>query len=106
MEKTQDNPYYKGYIEGYRDGVRDACCGKTPKTIGNDIINLPIKVMALSTRANNCLSRAGCIYIADVAALNEHTIATMRNMGSKTAAEIAHWLDTHGLCYSAWSAYL
>lgn len=45
-------------------------------------------------------------YIADVVALSEHSIATMRNLGVKTASEIAHWLQDHEICYSAWRKYL
>lgn len=106
MQKNQDDHYYKGYIAGYRDGMTDAASGKTAAITESDVINLPIKGMALSTRAYNCLARADCVYIADVAALSEITIATMRNLGPKTASEIAHWLDEHGIRYSAWSRFL
>lgn len=106
MEKTKENLYYKGYIAGYRDGICDAACGKNRVNIENDITRLPIIAMALSSRAQNCLHRAGCTYIADVAALSDYTIATMRNLGAKSASEIACWLDAHGICYTAWSKYL
>lgn len=105
MKAAQDDLYYKGYIAGYRDGISDAASGVTTKMIESDIANLRIKAMALSTRAHNCLLRAGCAYISDVMAFNEHTITTTRNIGAKTASEIARWLDEHGICYSAWSKY-
>ncbi|MBQ6840464.1 MAG: hypothetical protein IJO45_07195 [Oscillospiraceae bacterium] len=106
MNELQDGLYYKGYIAGYRDGIEDALNGRNRIADKNNILNLPIKAMSLSMRASNCLRLAGCIYIADVAALNEQAIATMRRLGVKTASEIAHWLDEHGICYSAWSKYL
>ena len=106
MEQSQNDPYYRGYIAGYRDGIKDGSCGKSASTVESDIVNLPIQAMALSTRAKNCLSQAGCKYIEDVASLNARTIAQIRNLGAKTASEIAHWLDSHGICYSAWSEYL
>ena len=106
MERSQHDPYYKGYIADYRDGIRDGVCGKSAKATEMDITKLPIQAMALSTRTHHYLSQAGCTYIADVASLSELTIATMRNMGAKTAAEVAHWLDMHGIYYTAWSAYL
>ena len=106
MEKLQDSLYYKGYVEGYREAVEDIACGKTTNMVEKSISNLPIEAMTLSTRAYHCLTRAGCAYIADVTALSGHTIATMRNMGAKTASEIAHWLDAHGICNSAWVSYL
>ena len=98
--------YYIGYVRGYRDGLRDAATGKTADMAESDITALPIEAMALSTRAINCLSQAGCVYISDVAALSDHAIAIMRNLGPITASEIARWLDAHGICYSAWSKYL
>lgn len=105
MKLSIDDPYYRGYIAGYRDGAADAAGGKI-KSIEADLAQLPIHAMALSARANHCLSRADCQTVADVAALSESTIAVMRNMGSKTAAEIARWLDTHGIHGSAWNRYL
>ena len=106
MINTQDNLYYKGYVAGYRDGIADVASGKTLNMIKSDVASLPVKAMGLSTRAYHCLQGAGCVYVADVMGLNEHTIATMRNLGTKTASEIARWLDGQGVCYSAWSKYL
>lgn len=106
MDQTKDILYYKGYTAGYRKGVRDTLSGKITTVPKKDIASLPLEVMNLSTRANNSLSRAGCFCIADVAALNEQTIAAMRNMGAKTAAEIARWLDRHQIHYTAWEKYL
>ena len=106
MDKFQNDVYRKGYITGYRDGLRDAAAGKTLEVAVSNIGNLPIQAMGLSTRARNCLSNAGCVYVADVAKLSNKVIAVMRNMGPKTASEIAHWLDKHGMCLTAWADYL
>ena len=106
MKTVEKDLYYKGYIAGYRDGLKAAHSGNTMELCDEDITGLPILTMALSTRAYNCLIRAGCTYISDVAMLSEHQIATMRNLGKTTAAEIANWLDDHGIRYSAWSQYL
>lgn len=106
LNKLQDDLYRKGYIAGYRDGIRAADSGKAATIIEKGIVDFPVEVMGLSTRACNCLSRAGCANIADVVVLSDQAIAAMRNMGAKTASEIAHWLDDNGICYSAWSKYL
>ncbi len=106
MEKRPDDLYYKGYLAGYRDGIADAGSGKAAQITGNDLALLPIKAMALSTRAYNCLLRAGCIHISDVANISDSTIHHMRNMGNKTAAEIARWMDSHGFHLTAWATYL
>lgn len=106
MVTEKRNLYYIGYLAGYRDGVKDATEGKATLLIESDITKLPITIMQLSVRAKNCLARANCEFIEDVALLSEHALATMRNLGPKTAREIAHWLDDHGICYTAWSRYL
>lgn len=106
METSTKDLYHQGYVAGYRDGIRDGASGKSLDEIEQEFTNFPIEMMAVSVRARNCLSRTGCKYIIDVAKLSEHAIETMRNLGPVTAAEIAHWLDDNGICYSAWSKYL
>lgn len=101
-----DDLYQKGYMAGYWDGVSDAANGKAVSKIEGELEMLPINAMNLSTRAYNCLNRAGCESIADVVALDGYRIATMRNLGPKTACEIAKWLQEHGIGYSAWGKYL
>ena len=103
---VQKDIYYKGYIAGYKDGIQDGIRGKSITEIDNDICKLPIKAMNLSTRAYNCLIRAGCVYISDVVSISDRTIETIRNLGTKTASEIASCLHGHGITYSAWSKYL
>ena len=106
MENKTNDLYYKGFVAGYREGIKAAVSVKIPNTEDVSILDIPIKGSGLSARACNGLNKAGCTYIRDVVKLSEHTIATMRNIGTKTAAEIAHWLDDHGICYSAWCEYL
>ena len=103
MEESQ---YRKGYVAGYRDGLKAAAQGKTEENPLGDIPDLPIDRMAISARARNCLIHAGCHYTSDLVKLRDERIATMRNLGPKSAAEIAQWLDQHGIHYSAWCTYL
>lgn len=98
--------YQKGYVAGYRDGIKAASQGKSEENIAGNMPDLPIEAMQVSARARNCLIRAGCIYASDISKLSEEKIATMRNLGPKSAAEIAQWLDNHGINYSAWCKYL
>ena len=106
MNKPTDSPYYQGYIAGYRDGIAAASNGEAVHVAENDLASLPIKAMVISSRAYNCLLRSGCIHISDVANISDSTIHHMRNMGNKTAAEIARWLDAHGFHFTAWATYL
>ena len=105
MMQPKDS-YLAGYLTGYRDGVRHAFEGKVSPSIDADLLDLPIDAMNLSTRALNCLIGAHCNCIRDVVSLSDLRISTMRNLGIKTASEIAKWLHSQGLCYSAWSRHL
>ena len=98
--------YMRGYLAGYWDGVRDSVSGTVMQWHENDIGQLPVQAMGLSSRACNCLIYSGCVYIKDAVALSDDTIMRMRNMGPKTAAEIAGWMIEHGIFSSAWSGYL
>ena len=106
MNDFQNEFFKKGYIAGYRDGVRDVKNNAVLHWDGIDMISAPIQVMSISSRAVHCLLHAGCSQVSDVAALDEYQIATMRNMGPKTAAEIGHWLESQGIHLTAWSRYL
>lgn len=101
-----ENQYPKGYMAGYWDGIRDATQGRINENGTEDMLNLPVEIMEISTRAKNCLIRTGCKYISEVTKLGEYEIAIMRNVGTKTAHEIAKWLDDQGIHYSAWCKYL
>lgn len=106
MDISKESQYYKAYIAGYRDGVADAFSGTVQSLNTNAPERIPIEVMGLSTRARNCLLRVGCKTVADVLALDEHTVMTMRNLGQKTATEIAQWLVDHHYLSSVWIPYL
>lgn len=106
MEMPKESQYYKAYITGYRDGVADAYSGKVQAHKTRDPAKIPVTVLGLSTRACNCLVRANCQTVADVLALDEYAVRTMRNLGPKTAAEIAQWLVDHYYFSSVWVQYL
>ena len=106
MDISQGRLFLKGYIEGYHDGLRDGALGKTAEMVERDAMQIPIKMMEISTRGQNCLIKVGCSCVADVAALNDDAIMSIRNLGKKTASEIAYWLIGKGITNSAWTRYL
>ena len=106
MDNRKESELYKAYIAGYRDGVADAYSGKAKNSMSNDPTKIPVSVMGMSTRACNCLVRAGCNTVADILALDEEGVRRMRNLGPKTAAEIANWLVEHYYFSNAWISYL
>ena len=101
-----DMLYHKGYLEGYMDGLRAARNRGETEIMMDEITQLPIGAMELSRRAQNCLERSGCIVVSDVISIDEYTIKTMRNLGRKTASEIARWLEANGIYNTAWSLSL
>ena len=98
--------YQQGYADGYRAGMEDLRKGRCAEDFENEVTGLPIDAMGISNRAKNCLRNAGCRYISDVLALDGTKIARLRNLGSKSAQEIAQWLKSQKLPYSAWDLYL
>ena len=101
-----DPLYKKGYIAGYWDGVKDCASGKVLDGQATDLGKLPIRAMGLPTRICNCLLFRGYNCVEDLLSLSEGDIMRMRNVGQKTASEIAHWMVEHGILGSAWSAFL
>lgn len=103
---SDDIAYKQGYIVGYWDGVKDSISGKVTDYQKSDITKLPIKSMEISSRACNCLLHCGCTHVGDVITLSSDAILRMRNLGPKTASEIAQWLIAHDILGSAWSEYI
>ena len=105
MDENMNPIYRQGYLAGYLDGLRDARTGANSVESTDEILSFPVKASPLSSRAQNCLLQYNCSTVADAIALEPRTIETMRNLGPKTAAEIAHWLDFLGISHSTWSRY-
>lgn len=98
--------YSIGYQTGYQDGASDTTRGKSRPVASDEILNLPIEQLSLSTRAHNCMVAAQCKRIGDVARLSEEQIATMKSLGKVSANEIAQALKAQGVQHTAWDKYL
>lgn len=110
MKNQNMTQYDKGFLQGYRKGYQ---AGWEAAQSGLVVIGdysqwqtFPIESMRLSLRAENCLRTAGCICVADVAALEHHAISIMRGLGDKSASEIAQWLVARGIVHTAWDLFL
>lgn len=103
---SDDHLYKKGYAAGYWAGVQDALSGTVTDWRSSDIRKLPIQAMGISSRACNCLMFSGCTHVEDLFSLSGCDIARMRNVGRKTASEIAKWLTEQGILDTAWSEFL
>ena len=98
--------YSVGYQTGYQDGAADAASGRSRPAAPDEILNLPIEQLSLSTRAYNCMVSAQCKRIGDVARLSEEQIVTMKSLGKVSANEIAQALKNQNVQRTAWDKYL
>ena len=107
MDIEQEQALYRqGYLAGYQKALMDYQILPQDSQIPVDIATLPVDHLGLSARAINCLHAAGCRCIADVCGLELLRIQRMRNLGPKTAAEIAGLIVGYGIHHTAWSQFL
>lgn len=102
--------YNKGYSKGYRDGYRH---GRTDAENNvafsygpEDLLSQPIQYLNLSTRAQQCMFGLGCKTVGDIVRLTEEQIMRTRNLGKKSADEIARKLNAAGAKGSPWDQFL
>ena len=105
-ERARGEGYKVGYAQGYKDGNADGRNGVEKPAISEELLNHPINSMGLSVRAFNCLLRAGCERVGDVIRLSEYQIQTLRNLGPKSANEIACTLRDMGIPNTNWESYI
>lgn len=105
-ERAYGEGYKTGYDQGYKDGYADGQNGVEQPSISEELLNHPIDSLGLSVRAYNCLLRAGCERVGDAVRLSEDQIQRMRNLGPKSANEIACAIRDLGIPNTRWSTYI
>ena len=98
--------YKQGYQAGYQKALADYHIIPNDPLIPNEILTLPLDHLGLSSRAVNCLHSAGCYCIGDACLLKESQILKIRNLGSKTSAEIAALIVGFGISHTAWTQFV
>lgn len=101
-----DQGYTHGYKAGYEMGRKDERTGREQAYEDNPDMNLTIENLNLSTRAYQCLRKLVCHKIGDVAQKEADDIWRTRNMGKKTADEIAQALRNHGIYNTDWDQFI
>ena len=101
--KEEQEAYHKGFLLGYQAGYRD--CLRKQEQLPDFKEEVPLEALGLSTRAFHSLYFFGCRSINDVVRLKEEEIRKMRNLGSKSAAEIAAALDACGISGTPWELF-
>jgi len=98
--------YSKGYADGYRHGKTDAENNVAFSYGPEDLLAQPIQYLNLSTRSQQCMFALHCETIGDLVRLTEEQIMRTRNLGKKSADEIARKLKAAGARGSAWDQFL
>ena len=106
LAEEYNRGYKQGYTAGYQAGVEATMQGRQVVNVAEEIATLPVELMEVSTRAKNCLRKAGCNNIGNVIALEMNAVIRMRNLGKTTGKEIATWLDAHGMPYTVWNQFI
>ncbi len=102
-ETTWSRCYLDAYRAGFLDGLAAGQAGETQMPQFTD---LPIEALGLSARPLNALRAHGCTRIADMLRLSEKNIFSMRQLGKKSADEVARSLRTQGIFPTAWDSFL
>ena len=105
-ERAYGEGYKTGYDQGYKDGYSDGQNGAEQPSISEELLNHPIDSLGLSVRAYNCLLRAGCERVGDAVRLSDDQIQRIRNLGAKSANEIACAIRDLGIPNTSWSTYI
>lgn len=103
LKRVSDAQYRHGFRAGFVEGRKLA---QIPQGQQDDILDQPIDCLDISVRAYNCLIFANCRQLRDVAAMSKHTIFATRNLGIKSAREIAKALLAQGIRDTAWEDHL
>lgn len=89
------------YTRGYNDGIKAS--STDPVTSSEKKAVCRLEDMRLSIRSYNCLKRAGVTTVDDIIAFNDMgEIMRIRNLGRKSALEIAQKLQEMGIAAPAW----
>lgn len=105
-ERARGEGYKTGYDQGYNDGYLDGKNGTEKPSVSEELLNHPIESLGLSVRAFNCLRRAQCLRVGDVVRLSAEQIERLRNLGPKSANEIACALRNIGIPNTNWCRYI
>lgn len=103
LKHTSEVQYRKGFRAGFAEGRK---VSQIPPAQQDALLDQPIGCLELSTRAYNCLIRAGCCQLRDVAAMSRFQIQATRNLGAKGATEIARAMLAQGIRDTAWEDFL
>lgn len=103
LEGYINSQYTKGYSDGYIKGLNDAKSGDKATQKSDMFFQNNLESVELSVRAYNCLKQAGVNTIGDLLEFDDiESIYNIRNLGKKSAVEIARKLSDFGIKGTVW----
>lgn len=110
VRKACTEEYQKGYRLGYEKGYENCAAdmenGVTREGYDVSVLHMPIDSMDLDVRPYNCLLRAGCQTVGDCVRMDYDKIRRIRNLGIKSARQIAQALQQMEITHTAWDRFL
>lgn len=97
------------YLRGYQEGRAASKVDAEAAIYGvpAETLLMPVAEFDFSVRTYNCLVRAGVQVARDILDFDsDEKIRSIRNLGRKSAAEIATKLGHYGICTDIWAGYL
>ena len=101
--KEEQEAFHSGFLLGYQAGYRD--CLRKQEPLPDFKEEIPLEALGLSTRVFHSLYFFGCRTLNDVVRLKEEEIRRIRNLGIKSAAEIAETLEACGISGTPWELF-
>ena len=102
------SPPLLGYIKYGKDAYEQLLAHaeeKLQQKYKNDKLQLPIEDIGLTVRSFNCLIKRGCRIVGDVVKLTEDEIVKTKNLGMRSAIEIADKLQEMGITGTEWDGF-
>ena len=87
----------QGKLQMFTDLQMPVSGGVTEDVEGDENSSLPLDQLELSVRSNNCLKRAGIMFVGDLLKFSEDEIMKLKNCGQKSLDEIKERLAERGL---------
>lgn len=110
LKRRSAQEYQKGYNLGYNMGYKDAGIRQSEPPsaplCSEDVKELPLEALHLSSRSYSCLVRAGYCTVGDIFDIDELDICRIRNFGRISSDEVARKLKEIGIENTSWDKFI
>ena len=110
LKRRSTQEYQKGYNLGYNTAYKAAEIQQSEPPSApictDDIRELPIEALHLSSRSYSCLVRTGYNTVGDILNIDELDICRIRNFGRISSDEVARKLKEIGIENTSWDKFI